>query len=305
MTTSRRLAVALGLNVVIMVGQVVAGLLASSVGLLADAGHNLVDVAALILAMIAAAWSAKPPTESRSFGYHRATILAALANAAAILLATAVIVFEAIRHLLHPGHLHASTVIVVAVVSFLGNGFAALLLKERGHDLNLRAAFLHMAGDAAASFGVALAGLVVLLTGAWMWLDPAAALAIALLIAFQAAKLVGHSIEVLLESTPRDLDLPHLSETVEAVEGVDSMHDLHVWSLSSEVRALSVHLVLTGHPTLEEAQVTAEHVRQAIAVQFRIAHATLELECEPCTNDAATIDAQLWGSIEPRMGHQH
>ncbi len=305
MTKSRRLSIALGLNVAIMVGQVVAGLFAGSVGLLADAGHNLVDVAALILAIIAAAWSAKPPTESRSFGYHRATILAALANAAAILLATVVIVYEAIRHLVHPSHIHASTVVVVAVVAFLGNGLAALLLRERGHDLNLRAAFLHMAGDAAASLGVAIAGLMVLLTGGCLWLDPAAALAIAILIAFQAAKLVGHSIEVLLESTPRDLDLPHLSETVEAVDGVDSMHDLHVWSLSSEVRALSAHLVLTGHPTLEQAQVTAEHVRQAIAGPFRIAHATLELECEPCTNDAATIDAQLWGSSEPPLGHHH
>lgn len=184
-------------------------------------------------------------------------------------------------------------------------GCLPIVLHDGSADLNMRAALLHMIGDAAASLGVAGAGLVILVTGGFEWLDPAVSLGIALLIAIQAWKLVRQSVDVLLESTPKDLDPEALSRAMSNVDGVDDVHDLHVWSVSSEVRALSAHLVLSGHPTLEEAQIVGERVKRAIGQPFRIAHATLELECEACAQDESCIDASLSVQATPAHGHHH
>jgi cobalt-zinc-cadmium efflux system protein len=281
---SRRLGIALGLNVVLVIGQVAFGLVARSLGLLADAGHNLSDVAAVVVSLVAVCWARRAPTAERSYGYHRGTILAALANAAMILAATCFIVYEGMRRLTHPHPVRGGIVVVVALAAFAVNAGAAVVLREQGSDLNVRSALLHMAGDAVASLGVALAGLVILLTGGFLWLDPVVSMAIAVLIALEAFHLVRQAAEVLLESTPKDVDLDRLTTTIGDVEGVETVHDLHVWSLSSEVRALSAHVVLEGHPSLEEAQVVAERVKTAVGSPFAIAHATLELECEPCAD---------------------
>lgn len=133
---------------------------------------------------------------------------------------------------------------------------------------------------------MAVAGVVILVTGRFLWLDAAMSMAIGVLIAVEAYQLVRQAAEVLLESTPRDVDLGHLTAAMRTVEGVETVHDLHVWSLSSEVRALSADLVLSGHPSLEEAQVVGDRVKSAVASPFSIAHSTLELECEPCADAA-------------------
>jgi cobalt-zinc-cadmium efflux system protein len=283
-TRSRRLGIALGLNVALVAGQVVFGLIAHSLGLLADAGHNLSDVATVVVSLVAVRWARRAPTAERSYGYHRGTILAALINAAAILAVTGAILYEGFRRLAHPAPVEAVIVVGVALAAFAINAGAALVLREKGSDLNMRSALLHMTGDAAASLGVAVAGLVILVTGRFLWLDPVMSMAIGVLIAIEAFHLVRHAAEVLLESTPRDVDLDRLTATMTTVEGVETVHDLHVWSLSSEVRALSAHLVLCGHPSLEEAQVVGDRVKCAVATPFSIAHSTLELECEPCAD---------------------
>lgn len=297
MTRSRRLVVALGLNVVLVVVEVILGLVAHSLGLLSDAGHNLTDVAAVVTSLVAVRWARRAPTPERSYGYHRGTILAALVNAASILAITAFIVVEGVRRMGHPQPVRGGIVVVVALAAFLVNAGAAMVLREHaGSDLNMRSALLHMAGDAVASLGVAAAGLVILVTGRFLWLDAAVSVAIGLLIAVTALQLVRQAADVLLESTPRDLDLSALTRALCAVEGVDTVHDLHVWSLSSEVRALSAHLVLTGHPTLEEAQAVGERAKRTICVPFSVVHSTLELECEPCeqgTEAGCSIDSAL------------
>lgn len=287
MSRERRLVLALVLNAGIVVAQAVFGLFAHSLGLLADAGHNLTDVAALGLALIAVHWAKRPPTEKRSFGYHRGTILAAQANAAAIIAVTALIGFEAVRRLLHPVHVHGGVVVVVALIAVLFNGVAALILRDRSTDLNMRAAMLHVGADAAASLGVAVAGLVILETGRLYWLDPTASLLIGAMILWEAWLLMRAASDVLLESTPTGIDSAAVSDAMAGVSGVEAVHDLHVWSLSSEVRALSAHLVLAGHPTLEEAQAIGTEVKRAVSGPFRIAHATLELECESCVDDGS------------------
>jgi len=277
-----RLRLVLGLNAAIVIVQVAAGLIAHSIGLLSDAGHNLSDVAAVVVSLVAVRLARRPATPTRSYGWHRSTILAAQANAAALLVVTAAIVFESVRRLLHPVPVRGGLVIVIALVALLVNSGSALLLRDHGHDLNMRSALLHMIGDALASAGVAVAGILIVVTGGNYWLDPLSSLAIAVLIGIEAARLLKETTDVLLESTPDGLDLEAMAAAMHAVPGVDEVHDLHAWTLSSEMVALSAHLVMEGHPTLEQAQATGNLVRSVLSNDFAIGHATLELECETC-----------------------
>jgi len=301
----RRLRLVFALNLVIVAGQVGWGIAAHSLGLLADAGHNLTDGVAVALSLVAVRLTRRKATKRRSFGWHRSGVLAAQANAAGIVAITSLIAFEAVNRVRNPAPVDGAVVVVVALGAMLANGFAALLLREPGNpDLNMRSALLHMASDAAASAVVALTGLVILMTDDYYWLDPAASLLIALLIAVVAIRLIRATASVLLESTPDGLDLAALVATMTAVDGVDDVHDVHAWSLSSDVRALSAHLVMVGHPTLEAAQAVAGEVRLAIADRFAIAHATLELECETCfdgDDDPCAMD-QLDVLVRP---HNH
>jgi cobalt-zinc-cadmium efflux system protein len=304
MSRWRRLELALGLNFALVVAQTIGGLAAHSMGLLSDAGHNLADVAAILVSVVAVRLARRAPTTSRSYGYHRATILAAAANAAAILAVTIVIVFEAIRRLQHPQAVRGGLVVIIAVGALIINAGAAVALDDHSADLNMRSAWLHMAGDAFASLGVAVAGALILVTGRFSWADPVVSIAIALLIAVEGWRLLRGALDVLLESTPADVDLDTVVDTIAHMPGVEAVHDLHVWSLSSEVRALSAHLVLSGHPTLEEAQVVGEAVKASIVGSFAIAHTTLELECEACVDadeDPCGIDLAL----TTHKGHRH
>ncbi|MGA3352512.1 MAG: cation diffusion facilitator family transporter [Acidimicrobiales bacterium] len=287
MTRSRRLVLALVIDLVLVVGEALGGVLAHSTGLVATAGHDLADAAALVLALAAARLALRPATAARSFGYHRATILAALANATAIVIVALGVVALAAWRLAEPAHVQGWVVVVFASAGLLGNSAAALVLREHSHDLNFRAVALHFGGDAVAALGVIIAGTVIIVTGRFEAIDPAVALLITLLIAAKAWRLVRTSLEVLLESTPADLDVGALASAISSTEGVTAVHDLHCWSLSSDVRALSAHIVLDGHPSLEEAQVVGERVKASVARHFNVAHATLEMECEPCADDVA------------------
>jgi cobalt-zinc-cadmium efflux system protein len=285
MDRTRRLVVSLALNIGLVVVQIVFGVVAHSTGLLADAGHNLADVGALILSLVAVRLALRPPSAERSYGNHRATILAALANAALIAVVTVLIVVDSVHRLGHPEHVQAGIVVAVALGGLVVNGIAALILRDGTNDLNMRAVMVHMAGDALASLAVVCAGIALLVVPSASWLDPVSALVVAAIIVTQAYRVLRSSISVLLESTPSDLDLHRLTDVMARVPGVGEVHDLHVWSLSSEVRVLSAHMVLTGHPTLEEAQVVGDQVKAAIAVPFAISHSTLELECERCNDE--------------------
>jgi cobalt-zinc-cadmium efflux system protein len=303
MDRTRRLAVSLALNLGLVVAQVGFGIAAHSTGLLADAGHNLTDVGALALSLAAVRLALRPASPARSFGNHRATILAALANAVLIAGVTALIVVVSVHRLMHPVPVHAGTVVVVAAVGLVVNGVAAFLLSEHGGDLNMRSALVHMVGDALASAAVVVAGLVLLAVPSATWLDPASALVVAAIIVTQATGVFRASVAVLLESTPTDVDLEELTATMAGVPGVSGVHDLHVWSLSSEVRALSAHLVLNGHPTLEEAQVVGDRVKLTIGEPFGIAHSTLELECEPCAD--GDVDPCAMDGATAAVTHHH
>jgi cobalt-zinc-cadmium efflux system protein len=291
---TRRLVVALGLNIAGAGALFGTGLWAHSVGLLSDAGHNVTDVAGLSISLLAVRWALRPRNPSRSFGYHRGTILAALANAAVIAAVTAAIVVEAVIRLLHPHAVHGGPVVAVAAGALVLNGGAAALLWEP-RDLNMRSAALHMTGDTLGALTVVAAGAVLVADPAVEWVDPAAALVVALIIVLGAYRLLRASVDVLLEAAPPDIDLDALTDAMGSVSGVGEVHDLHVWSLSSDVRALSAHLVLTGHPTLEEAQSVGDRVKSVIGERFTIAHSTIELECERCAD--GDIDPCLMDTV--------
>ena len=301
MDRTRRLSISLGLNAALVVVLVVAGARAHSSGLLADAGHNAVDVGALVFSLVAVRLALQPPSAARSFGNHRATILAALANAVLIAGVTVLIVAQSVHRLVHPLSVRAGVVVVVASAALVINGLVVLVLRDRSNDLNMRSALLHMAGDALASLAVVAGAAVLLVAPGATWVDPASSLVVAAIIAFQAIGVARTSVAVLLESTPSDVDLQHLTATMGGVAGVGEVHDLHVWSLSSEMRVLSAHLALTGHPTLEEAQVVGEHVKAAIAVPFGIAHSTLEFECDRCLDGDG--DPCRMDPVEPAGAH--
>jgi cobalt-zinc-cadmium efflux system protein len=306
MTRQRRLAIALGANLVLVVMQVVFGVVAHSLSLLADAAHNLTDVAAVGLSLVAVYLTGRRATPRRSFGYHRSTTLAAQANAVILLVMTALIVFEGIRRALHPNVVHGGVVAVVASVALALNLVAAALLHDGTHDLNMRSSLLHMLGDALASAGVVLAGVVIFIVGGAYWLDPVVSIVIGLVIGYHAVRLLGKTTDVLLESTPHGLDIDALVAAIQSVEGVEAVHDLHVWTLSSDLYALSSHLVVDGHPTLEQARVVGERTKTVLRDSFHIGHATLELECEPChdgSHDPCGVNDVDASARHARAGH--
>ena len=281
----RRLVIAIALNVGIVIVQLTAGFASGSLGLLADAGHNLTDVLALTVALVAVLLTRRPRTGQRSFGWHRATVLAALFNAASILAVCVFVVVEAVRRLGDPQPVDGGIVVGFAMLGAIFNGIAAFVVHDGSSDVNMRGALLHLISDALTSVAVAVCGLVMLLTDSFYWLDPAIALVISVLIAWQGWRLARAALDILLESTPDGVDPDAVTTAIEAVDGVDAVHDFHVWSLSTEMRALSAHVVVSGHPTLEEAQVVGARVKNVLAHDFAIAHATIELECEPCADD--------------------
>lgn len=294
MTASRRFVVAVVLDALVVAAEGAGGVLARSSALLADGAHNLVDVASLLLALGASRLVRRAPTAERSYGLHRATIITALLNAGLTAALTALVVLDAVARLLHPVPVRAVVMLPVALGALAANLAAAAVVHEPGgRDLNRRSARLHLLGDAAGAGAVAVAATAILLTGRGEVLDPLATLVIAALIGRQAWRLGREAVEVLLEATPADIDLPALRAAIMGVPGVTEVHDLHCWSLSGDVRALSAHLLVAGHPTLEQAKSVGERVKAAVADAFAIAHATLELECERCSPDddpACSID---------------
>ncbi|MEO6713430.1 MAG: cation diffusion facilitator family transporter [Mycobacteriales bacterium] len=291
----RRLTLAVVANLAVVGAQFVTGLAADSLSLIADAAHNLTDVGALSLALWAVRAGRREPTGRKSFGWHRGSVLAAQANAAAILVLAALLANEALRRFDDPPQVRGGIIVAMAALAAIVNALSALLLARHTGELGTRSAFVHLIGDAGASVAVGIAGAAILITGGNQWLDPAATLLIAALLLVAAWRLLQQTAEVLLESTPAGMDSADVTATIMAVPGVESAHDLHVWSLSSEVHALSVHVVVAGHPSLEEAQRVGTAVKAAVSAPYRIAHATVELECEGCVDDGG------WCAISPAV----
>lgn len=272
---SRAFALGIALNIVIVAIELVFGFLANSMALVADGGHNLSDVLGLVVGWAGAVMSKRSPSPRFTYGLKKASILAALINALFLLVAVGAIAAEAVRRLLNPAPSDAPTMIWVAAVAIFVNLVTALLFaRGRAHDINVRAAFQHMAADAAVSAAVVVAGFVILWTGQ-DWVDPVMSLVVALIILWGSIGLMRESVGMSLMGVPSGIDLDHVRSALGDLAGVETVHDLHVWPLSTTETALTAHLVAPEVPSTDELLQSA---RAMLHDLFHIEHCTLQIE---------------------------
>jgi cobalt-zinc-cadmium efflux system protein len=271
----RAFAIAAALNVVLVIAQVVFGVLANSVALIADAGHNLGDVLGLMLAWGAHGMARWQPTKRYTYGFRSASILAALFNAIILLVATGAIAWEAVQRLAGTPDVAGVMVIVVAAVGIVINGLSAwLLMSGRRSDLNVRGAFLHLVADAAISLGVVVTGAAILATG-WNWLDPAASLVIAVLIIWGTWGLLREAVMMSLGAVPQNVDVARVESYLSGIPGVSEVHDLHIWAMSTTETAMTAHLVRPGAALDDQL---LHNISHELDRRFGISHATLQIE---------------------------
>lgn len=279
-------AIGISLNIALVVAEAVYGYIGNSTALLADAGHNLSDVLGLVVAWGASIAAKRAPTGRFTYGLRASTILAALANAIFLLVATGAIGWEAILRLREPEPVAGVTVMVVAGIGILINGFTALLFaRGRKDDINIEGAYLHMAADAAVSLGVVVSAALIIWTG-WLWLDPLTSLVICAVILWSTTSLLRSSIDMSMAAAPKGTDLAAIRRFLLARPGVSDIHDLHVWPISTTETALTCHLVMPAGSDDAFLMETA----QLLKASFRIGHTTLQIETHPDNGCALAPD---------------
>lgn len=272
----RRLTLALALTALFFVAEVVGGLLSNSLALLADAGHMFTDVAALTLSLFVAWFSRQPSTPEKTYGYLRWEVLAAFLNGAALLVVSAFIIWEAIDRFRTPQEVASTTMLVIAMGGLAVNAICAWLLHStHGHSLNTRGAYLHVLGDLLGSVGTVTAAVVIGQTG-WLTVDPLASIAVTLLVIRSAWRLVRESVDVLLEATPSHISLGSVRSRLERLDGVESVHDLHVWTVTSGVVAMSAHAIVPDTASHQRVLSQTQHIMR----EFGVGHVTLQIERE-------------------------
>jgi len=279
--TVRRLALSLIITLVFVFIEIAAGIFSNSLALLTDAAHNFTDVLALALSWWALRLTSQPPDQKKTYGYHRAGILAALANSTTLVVIALGIFYEAYRRFTNPPEVQADVLIGVGVVAVVINVVTALLVRRGAErDLNIRSAFLHLMGDVLSTVGAVIAGVIIRYTN-WNWLDPLVSVLIGILILWSAWTIVRESIDILMESTPTDIDIDAMIQDISSVEGVRGVHDLHVWSITRSMRTLSAHLV-TDNMAISEGTSIQTKVNEVLFHRYNVNHATLQLECDDC-----------------------
>jgi cobalt-zinc-cadmium efflux system protein len=277
----RRLKITLAIVLVIMVAEVIGGILSGSLALLSDAGHMIVDALAIGLSLFAMTIARRPATATKTFGYHRFEILAALANGTILVLVSAYIFYEAYQRFLEPPVVKTPLMLTIAVIGLFANLGGVLLLSKASHQsLNIKAAFWHIIGDTISSVGVIIAGVVILFTGLYV-ADAIVAVVIGIIILWGAVRIVRESADVLLEAVPKHVETSQVIDSIRAIPGVNEVHDIHIWTITSNVYALSAHLVIDDQMVSKSVDIVGM-VRQELAKRYNISHTTLQLECESC-----------------------
>src|ERR1700739_2088922 len=278
--TGRVLRISLVVTVLYILLLVVAGIRAHSLALLSEAGHNLSDFLALLLSLVAVYLEGRPPSATKTYGYRRAGVLAALGNSLSLSLVPFLIFYEPFRRLQHPENVRAGLMIGVAAAGVAMNGVIALLLWRSGRDVNVRSALLHEVGDTPSTAAVIVGGWVILWTG-HSWIDSALSFGIGALILWSSFGIVRETLNILLEGTPRGMSLDAVETAMRAIVGVSDVHDLHVWSIGSENHALSAHVKITDMPTSESDGILRE-INEKLGKRFGIHHTTIQLEHVIC-----------------------
>jgi cobalt-zinc-cadmium efflux system protein len=276
-TETRRLIWASAISALYFIAEVVAGFLTNSLALLSDAGHMLSDIGAMALSLFAFRMAKRPATHQSTYGFHRVEILAALFNGLSLWLIVGIIFASAYNRFAQPPVVESFGMMIVAVVGLLVNIAAAAMLHGRHrHNLNLRGAFLHVVSDAIGSVGAIAAGIIMLMTG-WYLADPLISIFIGGLILFSSWSLVKDSVSVLMQSVPKGIQLEEVRLTIEAVDGVSKVHDLHIWAVTSDIFTLSAHAVVTNG---EDFHQVLNNIEDTLKERFNIEHTTIQLETE-------------------------
>ena len=282
-----------------------AGLRAHSLALLSESGHNVSDFLALLLSFAAVYFQGRPANDSKTFGYQRAGVLAAFVNAATLIVIALWIGVEAVHRLSNPVTVQPRLMMLVAAAGVIMNGVIAALLWGVARDVNMRSAFLHMAGDTLSTAAVIAGGAGILFTGRY-WIDPVLSLLLAALILWSSIGIVRETLNILLEGTPRDCSIGEIRSGMEAVEGVVNVHDLHIWSLGSQSRALACHVTIDDIPPSESACILSK-LNHLLRDHFHISHTTIQFEHIGCGELEGCVvpPEEMAGGLEHHHGHAH
>lgn len=276
----------------VMLAEFIGGIFSNSLALVGDAGHMLVDSLALGLSLFALYLARRPSTLTRTYGYHRVEIMAALANGTVLLLVAAFIFYEAYQRFRNPGEVEAPLMLGVAVVGLVANLIGILLLRKGSHaSLNVKGAFWHIISDTISSVGVIIAGLIIAFTG-WPYADPVVAMIIGVIILFGALRLVRDSVDILMEAVPRNVKIEEVVDQIQTVPGVEEIHDIHIWTITSGIVALSAHLMIQDQMVSLSSEVR-DSVNRMLAERYGITHTTLQLECSRCNSCPMGVVCQL------------
>ena len=295
------LKISLGVTLAYIVLLVVAGIRAHSLALLSEAGHNLSDFLALLLSLVAVYLQSRPASSTKTYGYHRAGVLAALVNAVSLVAVSFFIFYEAFHRLQHPEQVQASVMMWVAGAGVVMNGVIALLLYRSGGDVNIRSALLHEVGDTLSTAAVIAGGWAILVTRDY-WIDSALSFAIGALILWSGFGIVRETLNILLEGTPRGMKLELVETAIRSIEGVNDVHDLHVWSIGSETHALSCHIAIADIPPSVSERILRD-VKDRLHHHFRIDHTTIQFEHVAC--EVAHGCVMPVGESEAHHHHSH
>lgn len=279
--TRGRLALSLALTAGFVIFEAAAGWYSNSLVLLTDAAHNLTDVIALALSLYAVWLTLKPSSAAKTYGYHRAGILVALVNSTTLVVISLWIFYSAYQRFQAPPEVKSGVLIVVGLIAFVVNLVTALMvMKGSEHDLNLRSTFLHLMGDVLSTLGAVVAGVIIFFTD-WYWLDPLVSVFIGMLILWNAWGILKETVDILLESTPRDVNVDEMITEMKQVPGVLGVHDLHVWSITQSMRTMSAH-ILTNDIAISAGREIQNQLNGLLTDNYHITHATLQLECANC-----------------------
>lgn len=292
------------ITAVILAAEIIGGILTGSLALLSDSAHMFTDVFALVVSYSAFRIARKPVDERHTYGYHRVEVFAALINGFSLAIICGGIWWEAVERFITPGQVHGLPMLIIAAIGLIANILVALVLKpghhhhghenHKGHvedDINMQSAYLHVIGDALSSIGVIIAGLAIWLTGA-LWIDPLISILIGIMIAISSYRLLRRSVHILLEGTPEGISIPEIASAIGEVNGVDEVHDLHIWNIGSSNVSLSAHVTLTPEGCLQQP-VILNQIREMLLSKYSLEHVTIQLEIESCGQGTRIIHKSL------------